>query len=126
MPSRRHSPDYRRANDRDDEYAWQDAWPRSEQPPRSPGSYSVPASGRRVYRANGRSAGEERSAGGHTRVGAGPRRQGTRSRLLAVIVLVLVAVAIVLAGAAARSPVFDGSQGTTGTFELLPITTPTS
>ncbi len=43
-----------------------------------------------------------------------------------MIVLVLVAIVIALAGVAATSSAFDGSQGDTGTFKLLPITTTTS
>jgi hypothetical protein len=51
---------------------------------------------------------------------------GRRSRALAVIVLVLAAIVIVLVGVAATSSAFDGSQGDTATFKLLPITTTTS
>jgi hypothetical protein len=43
-----------------------------------------------------------------------------------VVVLVLVAIVIALAGIAANSAAFNGSQGGTGTFKLLPITTTTS
>ena len=53
-------------------------------------------------------------------------REARRSRMLAVIVLVLVAIVIALAGVAANSSAFDGSQGDTGTFKLLPISTTTT
>ncbi len=43
-----------------------------------------------------------------------------------MIVLVLVAIVIVLAGVAANSSAFKGSQGDTGTFKLIPLTTTTS
>ena len=46
--------------------------------------------------------------------------------MLAVIVLVLVAIVIALAGVAAGSSAFNGSQGDLGTFKLLPITTSTT
>lgn len=83
---------------------------------------------RRVYRANpGGEGGDPRGAeGGGVPAGGRTRREGRRSRALAVIVLVLVAIVIALAGVAANSSAFQGSQGEPGTFKLIPLTTTTS
>ena len=78
--------------------------PQSEQPSRPTDPPPTPVSDMRVYRVDG----------------------GRRSRMLAVIVLVLVAIVIALAGVAANGSTFNGSQGDTGTFKLLPLTTTTS
>ena len=81
--------------------------------------------GRQVYRAGGGHAGDEQADARRSSAGIRTRREGRRSRLLAVIVLVLVAVVIALTGVAARGSGLEGSQGDTGIFKLLPITTTT-
>ena len=89
-----------------------------------PSEYDSPD--RRIYRAKGRVGGKEPADSRDLPAGASARRRGPRSRLLAVIVLVLVAIVIALAGVAAGGSGLNGSQGTPGTFKLLPITTTTS
>jgi hypothetical protein len=84
-----------------------------------------PISERRVYRADGGSGREEPGDAAKTPL-RGRTRDARRSRMLAVIVLVLVAIVIALAGVAAGSSAFNGSQDDLGTFKLLPITTTTS
>ena len=75
-----------------------------------------PAPERRVYR----------SSGGDVPARGRRGRAGRRSRISAVIVLVLLAIVIALAGIAANTSAFEGSQSVPDTFKLLPITTTTT
>jgi hypothetical protein len=93
----------------------------------------APLSERRIYRTEGdvvdtgpAGAGPVPAAGDPAPAPGPVARQGPRSRMLALIVLVVVAVVIAVVGVAASTPTLDGSQRTTETFKLLPLSTTTT
>lgn len=86
---------------------------------------------RRVYRAGSEDDGSRNRRTRSRREWERPAAQtggrgNKRTPILAVIVLVVIAVVIILTGVAARDGGLAGSQGDTGSFKLLPITTTTT
>jgi hypothetical protein len=106
--------------------------PGSRRVPRPQASAPAPVSERRVYRAGDTEADDPRARRDQAR----SRREASpvldagrplkRTPILAVVVFMAIAVVIILAGVASRDGGMQGSQGETGTFKLLPITTTTT